>query len=85
MAPQTRTLATPQTRTLATAADTPMYRLAAGLVYDALDHQRFYRLAVEDSERSMHALLPAIPHLARLRELDLSQLSSYEPRGAQVL
>jgi hypothetical protein len=74
----------PQTRTLATAGDTPPYRLAAGLVYDALDHQHFYRLAVEDSERSMHALLPAIPHLVRLRELDLSQLSSYEPRGEQV-
>ena len=79
MAPQTRTQAKN-----ATASDTPLYRLAASLVYDALDHQHFYRLAVEDSERSMHALLPAIPHLTRLRELDLSTLSAYETRGEQV-
>jgi hypothetical protein len=80
MPPQTRA----HTEQLATASDLPMFRLSAALVYDALDHHHFYRLAIEDSERSMHALLPAVPHLSRLRELDLSRLSAYEKRGTQV-
>jgi hypothetical protein len=72
---------TAQTRT----QDNPMYHLAAAQVYDAIDHQRFYRLAVEDSDRSMYALLPVIPHLTLLLDLDLSQLSSYEPRVVQTV
>ena len=91
MSPQTahtaHTTHTAQTEhtALATVRDTPMYRLTAPLVYDALDHHHLYRLAVDDAPHSMHALLPAIPHLTRLRELDLSKLSAYEARGEQVL